>query len=163
VSLVSASLNRKDVASAAVCLLSGAFFAIQSLRTLQLGSAARMGPGYFPLFVGGILIALGLVLAIRAIGEKNAAALTSWAPLRGLLSILGAPVVFGLTVRSLGFAPALFLTALISTFASDKIDIRRALFLAVVLTGFCCLLFSFGLGINLPLLGPWASKLGLAP
>ena len=39
---------------------------------------------------------------------------------RGMLFILPAPVFFGLTVRGLGFVPAIFLTAFIASFASIR-------------------------------------------
>ena len=41
-----------------------------------------------------------------------------------MLFILPAPIFFGLTVRGLGFVPALFLTALIAAFASHAHDAR---------------------------------------
>lgn len=159
---MSSRVNLKDTASAAICILIGGFFAVQALRTLPLGSAARMGPGYFPLLIGGLLVALGLMLLVRALRTDNTPAAGDWAPLRGVVAILGAPIAFGLTVQPFGLVPALFLTVLVSTFASPQLGLRRAVVVSVLLTGFCALLFSAGLGITFPLFGPWLAKLGLA-
>ena len=51
---------------------SGALFIAIGIATIVLGSrytlgtAARMGPGYFPRILGILLIALGGILAVRA-------------------------------------------------------------------------------------------------
>ena len=66
-----------------------------------------------------------LVQAIRFEGEPVGP--IAW---RGMLFILPAPVFFGLTVRGLGFVPALFLTALIAAFASHRMRPGLALLLA---------------------------------
>jgi hypothetical protein len=153
--------NLKELASAAICLIVGGFFAIASLGMLPLGTSARMGPGYFPLLIGCILVVLGVVLGVRAVVSTDRDAFGSWAPFRGLVAILAAPVAFGLTVRWLGFVPAVFLTVFISTFASERVMLARALLISVALTILGVLLFSLGLGISLPLFGAWGAKLGL--
>ena len=34
---------------------------------LAFGTAARMGPGYFPVLLSGLIIAIGLVLGLRGV------------------------------------------------------------------------------------------------
>ena len=75
--------------------------------------------------------------------------------LRGILFILPAPIFFGLTVRGLGFVPALFCTALIAAFASQKMTPIAAVILSATLTAFSVAVFSYGLGLPFPLFGPW--------
>ncbi len=78
----------------------GLFFAYQSW-ILDMGTALRMGPGYFPLLLAAVLILLGIVVLIQATrvqGEPIGP--LAW---RGMLLILPAPIFFGLTVRGLGF------------------------------------------------------------
>lgn len=83
----------------------GAFFALQSYG-LEIGSAFRMGPGYFPLVLAIILVLLGGVIFIRSTRiQGEAIGAIAW---RGIFFILPAPIFFGLTVRGLGFVPALF-------------------------------------------------------
>jgi hypothetical protein len=132
----------------------GAFFAFQSL-SLELGTAFRMGPGYFPLFLACTLILLGIVIlvqSLRVVGEPIGH--IAW---RGLLFILPAPIFFGFTVRGLGFVPALFLTALIASFASQRMRPLTAVLLAAGLTVFCLLVFSYGLNLPFLAIGPWLS------
>src|SRR3954447_6220610 len=40
---------------------------ILAARGYSLGSAGRMGPGYFPLLLGGVLAGLGAILIARSI------------------------------------------------------------------------------------------------
>src|SRR5262245_2446478 len=81
----------------------GAIFAYESWM-LDMGTALRMGPGYFPLLLAFVLLALGIVIIVQATRVKG----EPFGPIawRGMLLILPAPVVFGLTVRGLGFLPA---------------------------------------------------------
>ncbi|MCO5083968.1 MAG: tripartite tricarboxylate transporter TctB family protein [Rhizobiaceae bacterium] len=133
-------------------IAAGAFFAIQSLG-LEIGNAFKMGPGYFPLVLAGVLILLGLVIlvqATRVAGEPVGA--IAW---RGGAFILPAPIFFGLTVRGLGFAPALFLTCLIAAFASHRMKPAAALVLAAAVTAFSVGVFSYGLGLPFRLIGRW--------
>src|SRR5687768_16786217 len=111
------SLDKPNALCAAIFIGFGALFMVQSF-SLEIGTAFRMGPGYFPLVLSGVLIALGLIILIQALrvqGEPVGA--IAW---RGMFFILPAPVFFGLTVRGLGFVPALFCTALIAAFASHR-------------------------------------------
>ncbi|MBU1316921.1 MAG: tripartite tricarboxylate transporter TctB family protein [Alphaproteobacteria bacterium] len=130
----------------------GLFFAIQSL-TLDLGTAFRMGPGYFPLILACALILFGGIILVQSLRiEGEAIGHIAW---RGMLFILPAPIFFGLTVRGLGFVPAIFLAALIASFASSKMKPLTALVLSFCLTIFSILVFSYGLGLPFRRFGPW--------
>jgi len=136
----------------ALFVCTGAFFAIQSLG-LEIGTAFRMGPGYFPLFLAGVLILLGIVILVQATRvESEPIGPIAW---RGMLFILPAPIFFGLTVRGLGFIPSIFLTALIAAFASQKMKPGTALVLAGGLTLFAVVVFSYALGLPFRRFGPW--------
>ncbi|MCZ0964574.1 tripartite tricarboxylate transporter TctB family protein, partial [Paracoccus benzoatiresistens] len=74
---------------------------------------------------------------------------------RGILFILPAPIFFGLTVRGLGFVPALFITTLIASQASARMRPLAALVLAVAVTILSTLIFSYGLGLPFRRFGPW--------
>ena len=130
----------------------GVAFGWQSFN-LDLGTAFRMGPGYFPLVLSVILILLGAVILLRAGRVQNEPmGPIAW---RGLLFILPAPIFFGLTVRGLGFVPSLFLTALIAAFASHKMKPLMALALSAGLTVFSVAVFNYGLGLPFQRFGPW--------
>lgn len=130
----------------------GLFFAYQSLG-IDLGTAFRMGPGYFPLILALILVVLGVVVLIDAIRvESEPIGHIAW---RGIFFILPAPIFFGLTVRGLGFVPSIFLTGLIAGFASQKMKPSVALLLAAGLTLFTVIVFSYALGLPFRRFGPW--------
>jgi hypothetical protein len=136
-----------------VFMFFGLVFGIQSLG-LDIGTAFRMGPGYFPLVLSGLLILLGLVIAVGAIrnGAGEAIGRLAW---RGAFFILPAPIFFGLTVRGLGFVPAIFVTTLIAALASLRMKLHWALALAAAVTVFATLVFSYGLGLPFRRFGPW--------
>ena len=54
------AIDRTNGLCAALFIVFGAFFAIQSLG-LEIGTAFRMGPGYFPLVLAIVLIVLGAI------------------------------------------------------------------------------------------------------
>ena len=145
-------VNARDAASGAIFMVLGGLFALGALG-LELGSAFRMGPGFFPLVLAAVLVGLGLVSIVGAVGSPTRP--FTGVPWRGLVLILSAPVIFGLTVRELGLAPSIALVVLIASFASRTMSVRRALLLTVCLTAFCVLVFGIGLKLPLPLLGPW--------
>lgn len=146
------SIDPANGAAGALFIAIGAVFAFQAFG-LELGTTFRMGPGYFPLVLALILILLGgivLVQATRVQGEPIGA--LAW---RGMLLILPAPIIFGLTVRGLGFVPALFLAALVAAFASTRMRPLMAVALAAIVTFFSALVFIEALGLPFRLFGPW--------
>jgi hypothetical protein len=146
------TLDKPNAVCAVIFLGFGAFFMAQSF-SLEIGTAVRMGPGYFPLVLSGILVLLGFVILAQAIRvEGEPVGPIAW---RGMLFILPAPVFFGLTVRGLGFVPALFVTALIAAFASRRMRPGIALAVAALLTFFATLVFSYALGLPFRRFGPW--------
>ncbi|WEX89928.1 tripartite tricarboxylate transporter TctB family protein [Sinorhizobium garamanticum] len=130
----------------------GLFFVWQSL-SLELGTAFRMGPGYFPLLLSCVLTLLGAVILVqsaRVQGEPMGAI-----AVRGMFLILPAPIFFGLTVRGLGFVPSIFFTALIACFASHRMKPHWALAISLALTVFSVAVFSYGLNLPFERFGPW--------
>ena len=133
-------------------ILTGAVFAWQSLA-VDLGSWLRIGPGGMPLALSLLLILLGgiiLLQALRTVGEPVGT--IAW---RGMFFITIAPIVFGLTVRGLGFVGAVFITALFACFASFKMKPLPALALSIALTVFATAVFSYALGLPFERFGPW--------
>jgi hypothetical protein len=147
------SIDRADAAAGLLFILFALFFGLQSLG-LELGTAFRMGPGYFPLVLSGVLMLFGLAILFNAIKSEGGEGMGSFA-WRGIAFILPAPIFFGLTVRGLGFVPAIFLTTLIAGLASLKMRLHWALLLAVAVTVFSTVVFSYALGLPFRRIGPW--------
>ena len=146
------SFDRSNAICGLIFIGIGLFFALQAL-TLDLGTALRMGPGFFPLTLAGILILLGIVILIQALRVEDAPIdVLAW---RGIFFILPAPVVFGLTVRGLGFVPSLFLTAFVASFASRRMTPLGAIVISAAITMFSVAVFSYALGLPFQRFGPW--------
>ena len=75
-------------------------------------------------------------------------------------TLMAAPIVFGVTVRGLGLVLALVLVAGIAAYASRRMTHRLAFLLAVGLTLFCVLVFSYALGLPFERFGPWTRIMG---
>lgn len=147
------SIDRTNAVCGAFLIIVGALFASQSLA-VDLGSWLRIGPGGLPLALSCLLILIGvaiLVPALRAEGGEGLGSV-SW---RGMFFILLAPIVFGLTVRGLGFIGSVFITTLFASFASSRMKPHWALVLAVLLTIFSTFVFSYGLRLPFERVGPW--------
>jgi hypothetical protein len=147
------SIDWTDALAGLLFVLFGIFFGVQALG-LEIGTAFRMGPGYFPLVLSAILILLGLFIIASAIHDRGSDGIGTLA-WRGVLFILPAPIFFGLTVRGLGFVPAIFVTTLIAALASFKMRLHWALVLAASVTLFATVVFSYGLGLPFRRFGPW--------
>lgn len=147
-----ATFDPTNIICGAFFILVGAVFAWQSLE-VELGSWLRIGPGGMPLALSLLLILLGVIIllaALREVGEPVGA--IAW---RGIVFITLAPIIFGLTVRGLGFVGAVFITALFASFASLRMTPLRALLLSIALTAFSTAVFSYGLGLPFERFGPW--------
>jgi hypothetical protein len=145
--------NRKDFISGLVFIAIGLIFAVLG-RDLEIGSATRMGPGYFPLVLCGLMILIGVVISARALGQAPGEPLGG-VPWRAILLILPALVFFGYAVRGVGLVPAVMTVAIASALASRKTTVPLAIGLAVVLAVFCSAVFVYGLGLPIQLFGPW--------
>jgi hypothetical protein len=153
------SVDRADMAAGLVFVVFGIFFAVQSIG-LDMGTTLKMGPGYFPAVLSGLLILLGLAVLVG--GVRSAGEPIGRFALRGMLFILPAPIFFGLTVKGLGFVPAIFCTTLIACFATADTRPLRALALAAGVTVFATAVFVWGLGLPFRFLGTWFDALPTA-
>jgi putative tricarboxylic transport membrane protein len=128
----------------------GAFYIAQDY---EMGSAVRMGPGYFPRVLGIVLALVGFASLVRSfLRPGEAIGRLAW---REALLVLGAVAVFGLLVRGAGLALSLFVLVLVSAYASRQFHLRSIVLLAAGLAVFSALVFLKGLGIPLPLWGSW--------
>ncbi|MGN9906324.1 tripartite tricarboxylate transporter TctB family protein [Phytohabitans sp. LJ34] len=142
-----------DVLAGGVFVLIGGAFVVGSL-SYELGTPLRMGPGYFPLLVGGILAALGLAIVLKGLVAGEVLTFGS-IPWRAVAAITLAVLFFGFTVRRLGFVPTSAVTALLTTLASSRVRLLTALAVAAGLTLASTLIFVVALQLRIPLLGPW--------
>jgi Tripartite tricarboxylate transporter TctB family len=96
----------------------------------------------------------GLAVALTSGRTEGEALIFTWQSARGLIAILGAVIVFGLTIRPLGLALATPIAIMISGFADKATRWLELAAFAIGLTIFCGGLFRFALGLPIPL-APW--------
>jgi hypothetical protein len=132
------------------------FFGVSAMiiaRDYNMGTASRMGPAYFPTILGGVLAIIGAIAVIRSFIAAGTP-IEAFA-FKGLALVIVSVLVFGFLVRAAGLVVTLPLLVFISAYASIRFRWRTTLIIAAGLTIFCVLVFVKGLGIPLPIIGPW--------
>lgn len=140
----------RDVLAGLFFVLVGVAFAAMALTRLQIGTAAQMGPGYYPILLSIVLIGFGAAITFGVGGESEDPG--EVISLRSFLLIGGAPVIFGLTIDTLGFLPATFMAVFASCLADRSIGWLRAVMTSVGITAFCIAVFIYGIEVRYPLI-----------
>lgn len=146
-------VNQKELASGAVFIAVGLFYGSITVRTLVIGSALDIGPGYFPFILSGVLIVLGAVIAVRGfwVGHQTPFGVVPW---RGIIMLSLATIVFAAFFDDLGMLPGVFVTTLLATLASSQIHFLRATFTSLCIAFFCTAVFGYGVHLPVPIIGP---------
>lgn len=147
--------NPKDFLTGLVYLgVGGAAIVIG--RDYGMGTAMKMGPAYFPVILGALLMLIGAISVLRSFLKPGSPIGTvAW---KGLLLVVAATLLFGLLVRGAGMVVALPLMVVVSAYASLRFSWKYALALAVGVTVFCIAVFQIGLGVPLPIVGSWFTR-----
>ena len=138
----------KDFWSGLLFVGLGAFALIYGSK-YTLGTAARMGPGYFPRILGILMIVLGALLALRALRLRGDR-IPGW-KWRPTLLVLGSVVVFGAIVKLVGMAIATVILILMASAASHEFRPKEALIAGVFLAALAVGVFVVGLNLQLPI------------
>lgn len=147
-------MNTKDMVSSIVLISVGGIFAVTSLASLEVGTGLRMGPGYFPLVLSCLIVGIGFILMMVSLRGEGGLDMQA-APARAVAAIIMAPILFGLVVRGAGFIPAVAATAFSASLASPQLSTKQILIIAAGMTAFCVVVFVYGLGLPVRLIGPW--------
>ena len=142
-------LYKKDFWAGVMLIAAGAL-AMFLARNYRFGTALRMGPGYFPVVLGALLILFGLY--ILATGLRSSEMLTGSWSLRALIVLPLAFVAFGVLMEHAGFVPAMLALTIGSAAAGPEFRIGEVLVLSVLLTVMCVVLFIWALGLPYPLI-----------
>ena len=123
-------------------------------REYGMGTASRMGPGYFPTVLSALLMLFGVISLGRSFIVPGEA--IGKLALKSAALIVVATVLFGFLLPRAGLVIALLVLVLVSASASEKFRFDwRAVAGLVLLVAFCALVFVKGLGVPMPLLGSW--------
>lgn len=125
----------------------------------NVGDAARMGPGYFPLMLGVLMALVGVVVSLKAVGRSSPdpEKIGKWA-WRPLVYVITGNVVFGLLLAGLpaiglpafGLIVAIYALTLIASMAQADWKLRPTLVLATALAIGSYLVFVMALSLQFP-------------
>lgn len=133
--------SQRDFAAGMLFSAFGVAFA-WGATTYNVGSGARMGPGYFPLIVGILIALLGSVITVRSLisdkGEQQPIGSIAWRP---LIFIIGANLLFGVLLGGLpsiglppmGLVVAVYALTMVASLAGDQFQLKPVLILATLL------------------------------
>ncbi len=149
-------LKNKDLLAGLMFITIGVIFTVGAYN-YTMGTAARMGPGYFPRILGVMMTALGVLIA--AIGLKNQAQAAAsdgigwtWKP---VFILTLAVVLFGAVLQPLGMIVAIILLTFISGIAAHDKNYRELAMITVIMCLFCAAVFVWGLKLQMKLF-PWS-------
>jgi hypothetical protein len=136
--------NPKDFYAGLIFIAFGAIGALLGPR-YGLGTAARMGPGYFPTALGIILVLMGFAVSLRSLKQMGEP-IARWQA-RPLLLVTSAVVAFAFLLGPLGLVAAILALVLIAALAGGEFRPREVALLYLALTMLAVGLFVYGLGL----------------
>jgi len=118
-------------------------------RDYPFGSVLRIGPGFFPTVLGGILIVFGICLMVVGIHSKEK--IKGRLSFRALMLLFIALVLFGILMEYAGFLPALIVLIIVSEAAGRQFKAMEMLISTAILVLFAMTIFIWGLNLPFPL------------
>ena len=143
--------NQRDFGAGVMYILIGLFFAIVA-RQYQYGTAAKMGPGYFPFWLGLLMAALGLLVLVKSMGAKAAIESIPKFNWKIIGLITGSICLYGILLPKMGFLVAVLVLVMVASSASREFSWKVSLINAAVLIAFTYSVFVLGLKLQFPLL-----------
>lgn len=137
----------RDMAGGGVVSALGLFL-LWNAFDYPLGTASRMGPGFFPTLLGGITFVLGLMIAGSGFLRSGTMPRVAWRP---LVAVCASILCFVLAMRGLGLVPALLLTVCVSSLGDRAARPLGTMLLAAGCALGAWLLFDVGLGMPIPM------------
>ena len=136
--------NNRDFFAGLLYMLTGALAIFMALD-YPFGSALRMGPGYFPRVLGGIMIAFGI--AVMLMGIKNNEKIKGFWSIRALIVLPISAVVFGILMEHAGFIPALAVLIPVAAASGKEFKWLEIVPLTIGLIIISLVVFIWGLGL----------------
>ncbi len=134
--------SQKDFFSGLVYVVVGGAFAIGATN-YNVGTGARMGPGYFPLLLGILLAIIGAFVMFKSltVETQDGDKIGSWA-WKPLFFIIVGNLLFGILLGGLpsiglpamGLIAAIFGTTIVVSKAGDVFNLKEVLILATILS-----------------------------
>jgi hypothetical protein len=132
---------------AGIMFLAFAAVGMFASRGYSMGTAGRMGPGYFPVLLALVLALLAIILIVRSFlidGEP-----LTQSRLGPLAIIVAGVCFFGATIEQFGLVVAIALVSIISTFAARESSLKEVAAIAAALIVFSVGVFVYALRLPL--------------
>jgi drug/metabolite transporter (DMT)-like permease len=148
--------NRRDLYAGLLFLFFGVGFLLYA-QDYSLGNSRRMGPAFFPTILALVQMALAVVVIALAYVKQNADdEPMPQTDLKGMGLVLASVLLFAQLLPLVGFALATPVLVVMSALASPESSWKERIWLAIILTISCILVFKVGLEMPLKV-WPWNS------
>lgn len=137
----------QDFGSAIVIILIG-LAGIYFGKDLTMGTAGRMGPGYFPRLLSWLIVAIGLFIGFKSLLADGPPIQTP--KYRPILFVLMAIMMFGYLMKYVGLFITAIVLVLIAAYARRDVNLTETLIFGVGLSLATILVFAYALGQPLP-------------
>jgi drug/metabolite transporter (DMT)-like permease len=141
--------NHKDFWAGIMFLAFGVLFIFWS-RSYQLGTAAKMGPGYFPTVLGGIMAVLGLIIVLGAFSRSNEETRVERIGFKEIFLVLAGVAAFAFLLNYLGMMLSIIIMAFIAATASHEFKVKETAINSVVMCVLAYVFFAYLLEIQMP-------------
>jgi len=141
--------NFKDFYTGILFMLFGAAFTWGATR-YAMGTAAKMGPGYLPFILGGLLTVLGVIIFTRSLVSVSEDSRVGGFAVKASVLMFGSIAAFALLLRTAGLVVSIFAIILISSLASHESRFKETLISAMVLCAASLAMFVYGLNLQIP-------------
>jgi hypothetical protein len=139
--------NQKDFAAGLMFVVIGLIFSFIA-RSYTMGTAAKMGPGYFPFWLGILLALIGVIVLANSMSKKapsDKLAKWDWA---SVLWVTGSVVIFGLLLKPMGLIVSLSFLIIISAMASHEFHWKGTVLNVVLMNVIAYVAFVWGLNLQ---------------
>lgn len=113
-------------------------------RELAFGTAARMGPGYFPTLLSILILAIGIIVGIRGLTTEGPP--IEPVQLRPIAMIIAAILIFGVLIDVVGLALTALLLTVFAAYARREVKLTETILLGAGLAAFTVAVFVYLLG-----------------
>jgi len=139
--------NPQDIAAGLLMIACGLFWGFWAYYNYRIGTPTRMGPGWFPMYLGFLLAFFGFVIMIPGFFRKGTFDKIQWGP---AFWITAGVVAFAASVKVIGLTPASFLCLGLASLGDKKLTWKTYLILATLFSIAAHIVFYVLLEVQLP-------------
>ena len=138
--------NYKDIVGGFLMAALGIYVLVTSFG-FGIGTAQRMGAGYYPMLLGATTLVLGVIIVAVGLRERGSKPRIAW---KAFLATMAGLLAFYLLVGRAGLIPAVWGLVGISSLADDDIRPMTTVVLMIVVSVLSWLVFSVALDLPIP-------------